>query len=453
MTTAPTTPPADTPPTSTPPSGGAAAAHTAAPSRRTGLMRGRPRLYTSYQAEMSILPTWTQRIALGVLLLVAVLLPFDLPVINQLPLVRFLGDPDWIRLLTQAVIFAIAALGINLLSGVAGQVSLGHAFFMGTGAYAAVFLGGQSSDNLWGLGLPIWIWLPGAGVTAALVGILVSPTAVRVRGLYLGIVTVGLVFIGIHLSKVLPEISGGAEVGRDFPELSLRLWKEDDALLDLNSDGTWFWFDISSNAKTYLFCLALLVLFTVVSKNLIRSRTGRAMQAIRDRDVAAEVMGIPEAKYKLIAFAGSSFFAGIAGALFASFVGKLPPETFDLILSVEFIAILLIGGAGTTAGTLIGTFFVVLSPRIVEEAAGWAGGQSEQGGAWGGFWDGIVSRGQDFGFVTTADVAPGFALPVSRLDELIYGTLVVVFLLFEPLGLYGIWVKIRNYWKGWPFSY
>jgi branched-chain amino acid transport system permease protein len=324
---------------------------------------------------------------------------------------------------------------------------------MGTGAYAAVFLGGQSSDNLWGLGLPIWIWLPGAGVTAALVGILVSPTAVKVRGLYLGIVTVGLVFIGIHLSKVLPEISGGAEVGRDFPELSLRLWKEENAVLDLNSDGTWFWFDISSNAKTYLFCLALLVLFTVVSKNLIRSRTGRALQAIRDRDVAAEVMGIPEAKYKLIAFAGSSFFAGVAGALFASFVGKLPPETFDLILSVEFIAILLIGGAGTTAGTLIGTFFVVLSPRFVEEVAGWMGGQSEKSGPWGGFWDGVVSRGPDFGLITTADVAPGFALPVSRLDELIYGSLVVVFLLFEPLGLYGIWVKIRNYWKGWPFSY
>lgn len=428
------------------------AVHAVVP-QRTGLVRGRPRLYTSYQAEMSILPTWTQRIALGVLLLVAVLLPFDLPVINQIPIVRFLGDPEWIRLLTQAVIFGIAALGINLLSGVAGQVSLGHAFFMGTGAYAAVFLGGQSSENLWGLGLPIWIWLPGAGVTAALVGILVSPTAVKVRGLYLGIVTVGLVFIGIHLSKVLPEISGGAEVGRDFPELTLRVWKEENALLDLGSDGKWFWFDISRNAKTYLFCLALLVLFTVVSKNIIRSRTGRAMQAIRDRDVAAEVMGIPEAKYKLIAFAGSSFFAGIAGALFASFVGKLPPETFDLILSVEFIAILLIGGAGTTAGTLIGTFFVVLSPRFVEEIAGWMGGQSEKSGPWGGFWDGIVSRGTDFGLITTADVAPGFALPVSRLDELIYGTLVVVFLLFEPLGLYGIWVKIRNYWKGWPFSY
>ena len=455
MTTTPTTPPSPAESTGPTVHANVVAPTAATPTNRTGLMRGRPRLYTSYQAEMSILPTWTQRIAMAVLLLIAVLLPFDLPVINQLPFVRFLGDPDWIRLLTQAVIFGIAALGINMLSGVAGQVSLGHAFFMGTGAYAAVFLGGESSDNLWGLGLPIWVWLPGAGICAALVGILVSPTAVKVRGLYLGIVTVGLVFIGIHLSKVLPEISGGAEVGRDFPELSLRLWKEEDPLIDFSSDGSWLWFDIDKNGKTYLLCLALLVVFTVISKNIIRSRTGRAMQAIRDRDVAAEVMGIPEAKYKLIAFAGSSFFAGIAGALFASFVGKLPPETFDLILSVEFIAILLIGGAGTTAGTLIGTFFVVLSPRFVEEFAGWAGAQAEKSGAWGSAWDSVISSGAagDGGLISTADVAPGFALPVNRLDELIYGSLVVVFLLFEPLGLYGIWVKIRNYWKGWPFSY
>src|SRR6266508_4694284 len=137
------------------------------------------------------------------LVLIAVLLPFNLPVINQLPLIRFLGDADWIRLTTQAVIFAIAALGLNLLTGVAGQVSLGHAFFMGTGAYAAVYLGGGAAPGQWGHGLPMWVWLPGAGISAALIGLVVAPAAVRLRGLYLAIVTVGLVFVGIHLSRVL----------------------------------------------------------------------------------------------------------------------------------------------------------------------------------------------------------------------------------------------------------
>lgn len=417
-------------------------------------MRGRPNLYVSYESESSLLPTGTQKIALAVLLAVGALLPFSVPVINQLPIVRFLGDPDWIRVLTQAVIFAIAALGINLLSGVAGQVSLGHAFFMGVGAYAAVFLGGASSDNLWGLGLPMWVWLPGAGITAALVGVLISPTAVKVRGLYLGIVTVGLVYIGIHLSRVLPEISGGAEVGRQFPSLEWRWWKESTPFIDFDSDGHWLWFDISKNAKTYLFCLALLVIAAVIAKNIVRTRTGRAFQSIRDRDVAAEVMGVPEARYKMIAFAASGFYAGIAGALFACFVGKLPPETWDLILSVEFIAIILIGGAGTTSGALLGAFFVVLLPKFVENAAHWMGGQAEGDGFFAGLWDVVISRAPgDGGLISSQQLAPGYALPISAIPQILYGVLIVGFLLFEPLGLYGVWVKVRNYWKRWPFSY
>ena len=417
-------------------------------------MFGRPNLHTNYRSEASVLPTWSQRVFMAMLVTVLVLLPFQLPVINQIPFISFLGDADWLRLTTQAVIFAIAALGLNLLTGVAGQVSLGHSFFMGVGAYASVYLGGESGSRVWGHDLPIWVWLPAAGITAALVGLIIAPAAVRVRGLYLGIVTVGLVFIGIHLSRVLPEISGGSEVGRNFPALEFRWWREGNPVISFDNDGHWLWFDVTDGQKTYLLALAFLAVAVVVAKNIHRTRTGRALQAIRDRDVAAEVMGVPEVRYKLIAFALSSFYAGIAGALFASFVGRLPPEYWDLILSVEFIAIILIGGAGTTAGTLLGAFFVVLLPRNIESFVHWMSDRAAGTGPWAAFWDLFVSTGsKDFGVVSDGQIAPGFALPSSALDAVLYGLLVIVFLLFEPRGLFGIWVKIRNYWKGWPFTY
>jgi branched-chain amino acid transport system permease protein len=414
----------------------------------------RPALYTSYASETSILPTWTQKGAMALAAIVAVLLPFSLPVINWIPFVRYLGDADWLRVTTTAVIFAIAALGLNLLTGVAGQVSLGHAFFMGVGAYTAVFLGGEASGRTWGHELPMWIWLPGAGIGAALVGIIVAPAAVRVRGLYLAIVTVGLVFIGIHLSRVFPEISGQPEIGRDFMPLEWKWWKEEVPVISFSEDGHWLWFDVTGEQKSYLFCLALLAVAIVVAKNLVRTRTGRALQAIRDRDVAAEIMGVPEFRYKTTAFAISSFFAGVAGAVFASYVGRLPPEYWNLVLSVEFIAILLIGGAGTIAGSLLGAFFVVLLPQNLERFVHWMSEQAAGSGPWAALWDLFVSTGTgDFGFVSDAQVAPGFPLPSSALDAVLYGSLIIIFLLFEPRGLFGIWVKFRNYWKGWPFSY
>jgi branched-chain amino acid transport system permease protein len=417
-------------------------------------MYRRPSLYTSYGAEASMLPTWTQRVGMVLLAVVAVLLPFSLPVIDQIPFVRYLGDSDWLRVTTSAVIFAVAALGLNLLTGVAGQVSLGHSFFMGVGAYTAVFLGGEASGSTWGHDLPMWIWLPGAGIGAALVGVIVAPAAVRVRGLYLAIVTVGLVFIGIHLSRVIPEISGQSEVGRNFPPLEFTWWKEEEPFVSFTDDGHWLWFDITGEQKTYLFALALLAVAIVVAKNLVRTRTGRALQAIRDRDVAAEIMGVPEFRYKTIAFAISSFFAGVSGAVFASFVGRLPPEYWNLALAIEFIAIILIGGAGTIAGALLGTFFVVLLPQNLEHFVQWMSEQASGGGPMAGFWDIFVSTGTgDFGFVSDAQLAPGFPLPSSAVDTLLYGSLIIIFLLFEPRGLFGIWVRIRNYWKGWPFTY
>lgn len=417
-------------------------------------MRGRPNLYISYESESQLMPTLTKKIALGLFLLILVLMPFDLPVIDQIPFIRFLGDNVWLRLINRTLCFAIAALGLNILMGLGGQISIGHTFFGGVGAYTAVLVGGKSSANLWGWGLPMWVWLPAAGIIAALVGIAVAPAAVRVRGLYLGIVTLGLVFIGLHLSRVFPEIAGPGGLGRKWPRLELRLWKEEEPLVDFSRDGHWFWFDINKNEKTYLFLLAIVVVMAWVAANLARSRTGRALQAIRDRDIAAEIMGVPEYRYKTMAFAISSFYAGIGGAVFASFSGQLPPEQWSLIGAVNFVAALLIGGMGRVSGVLMGSFFVITSHRFVEEVVDWMKHQAEHGGLFSGIFDFFVSTKQgDGGFVSVMETALGYPLPVSALDEIIFGLLIIFFLLFEPLGLYGIWVKVRNYWKGWPFSY
>ena len=425
--------------------------------RRRGPMLGRPLLRTSYEADMALFPSVTQRVVFALFLLFLVAIPFFAPGTigesGSLPGPTFLGTSDWLRLLVTLGIYAIGALGLNILTGLAGQVSLGHAFFMAVGAYtAAVF--GSPQGPLWGLGLPIWIWLPMAGIVPAILGTLIAPAAVRVRGLYLAVVTLGLVFIGEYLWRNLDFITGGSQSGRTFPALEFRFWQEEEAVLSMTEPATWFGvLNMSPTAKTYLFVLVLTAVMALVAKNLQRTRTGRAFMAIRDRDVAAEVMGVDEFRTKTLAFAISSFYAGIAGALLATFIGRTIPEQWNLNMSVEFIAIILIGGIGTVTGTLLGSAFVIILPRLVADLTQLGERLVREGGTWATILDPLVSTGSgDWGLVnTSAGVAPG--LSVDQLNLVIYGVLIIGFLIFEPLGLYGIGLRIRNYWKGWPFTY
>jgi branched-chain amino acid transport system permease protein len=165
-------------------------------------------------------------------------------------------------------------------------------------------------------------------------------------------------------------------------------------------------------------------------------------------------MGVEEGRHKLIAFGISSFYAGVAGALFASFVGRMVPEVWGLFLSVQFIAVVLIGGAGVVSGTLLGATFVIILPRIVQDFTSWLSDYVTAGEGW-FVWlaDIFISTGAgDWGLINTqAGVAPG--LSVAQLNQVLYGLLIIGFLIFEPLGLYGIWLRVRNYWKGWPFTY
>jgi branched-chain amino acid transport system permease protein len=374
------------------------------------LRRGRPELYSDYAADQAIWNTPAKRWSTLVILALALSLPW------------FLGR-DLLGLATLVAVYAISGIGLNLVSGYAGQISLGHAVFMGIGAYTAALLGGSPQGDIRGFELDLLIWLPLAGLVPAFVGWLFAPIAARVRGLYLAILTLGLLFVGEHVFKEARWLTGGSGLGRkpaDPVVLGFALYEERTIL------GT----EIPAIGVFYLFALLLLVVLAVVARNVARTRQGRAFSAVRDRDIAAEVMGVPLLRTKRLAFTLSSFYAGIGGALLTIVFGFVTPERWNLLLSIDFLAVVLIGGAATISGPIIGAAFVVLMPRFIETFAGSLPG-----------W-----------FVSTA-VGGGGLLNVFQLQRLLFGVMIVLFLVVEPRGLFGVWIRVRNYFKAWPFSY
>jgi branched-chain amino acid transport system permease protein len=370
-------------------------------------LRGRPELYTSYERDMALLNTGGKKLGVALILSVALVAPF---VFND----------DVVGLLARAYAAAIGAIGLNLVTGYAGQVSLGHAFFLGIGAYTAAVLGGDPEGRTLGLGLPVYVWLPAAGLVAAFAGFLVGPVATRLRGLYLAIVTLGLVFLGEHIFKEARAAAGGGGGGRPAsrPEI---------LGFDFGASGEILGYMLTRQQRLYLFVLAFLVLFAVLGRNLARSAVGRAFAAVRDRDIAAEIIGVGLMKYKVMAFTISSFYAGVAGALFFAVTGFVEPGTFNLLLSIQYIAMILIGGVATISGSILGALFIVTLPRLVQEVAHYVP---------------FIASGPTGGVLT-----------VFQLEAILYGLLIIGFLIAEPRGLYGIWLRVRNYWKGWPFSY
>lgn len=400
-------------------------------------MRRRPGLIADYRSDAAIFRNNVQRFWLMVLITVAVLLGLEVSLPLVPGLVEFSLTGDLLLLSVTALFASIGSIGLNIVTGYGGQVSLGHAFFLGLGAFTAAVLGGEEVTRrvfdlstgqqvdktiLVGYGLDMAIWLPAAGLVAAVAGLIVSPIASRLKGLYLAFVTLGLVFLGEHIFKEAESYTGGLGVGRATAVPSLFGFRFD-------QPGEVFGVHLSRMQKLYFLGLILLIVMAIVAKNLARSRIGRALAAIRDRDIAAELMGINLARYKTVAFVVSSFYAGIAGALLYSALGRVEPGSFGLLLSIIYIAMILIGGAATIAGSIMGAFFVIFLPRIVKWMAG--------------LWF--------FGFI--ADSPTGGFLNLSQVEQLIFGGLIVAFLIFEPLGLYGIWLRVRNYWKAWPFSY
>ncbi|MGH2508093.1 MAG: branched-chain amino acid ABC transporter permease [Ktedonobacteraceae bacterium] len=314
-----------------------------------------------------------------------------------------LATDDWFSIVNYTLIAAIAALGLNVLSGYTGQISLGHAFFMAIGAYTAAVLGStspSSPSSPLGYNLSFLIWLPAAGLVAALAGALVGPTALRLKGFYLGIVTLSLIFIGQYIFINARGFTGGPQ-GRSFPVPAFG-----DAVI--SQQNTFFGIALTPGQQYFLLLLLVLALSAFFVHNVMRSRAGRAFQAVRDNETGATIMGVNLFEAKMGAFILSSFLAGIGGALLASYTSYYVPGSWDLVLSIQFVAAIIVGGVGSVWGSILGAAFVFGLPQVIDQ----------------------------FSLLPTSTTSGG--LHSGELDALVYGVLIILFLLFEPGGLVGI---------------
>ncbi|HET8910679.1 MAG TPA: branched-chain amino acid ABC transporter permease [Ktedonobacteraceae bacterium] len=317
------------------------------------------------------------------------------------------ADDDWFSIVNYTLIAAIAAIALNVLSGYTGQVSLGIAFFMAIGAYTAAYLGGKvptSSEDALGLGLPFILWLPASGLVAALVGGLIGPVALRLKGFYLGIVSLALIFIGQYIFMNARGITGGPQ-GRVFPVPAIG-----DAGFD--QQNSFLGLALTSGQQFFLLILIVLLVVAFFVYNVMRSRVGRAFRAVRDNETGATIMGVNLLEAKLGAFVLSSFLAGIAGALFASYSRYITPNYWGLTLSIQFIAAIIIGGIASVWGSILGAAFVFGLPLVIDHFS-------------------LLPVSSGSGVISSGD-----------LNALLYGLLIVVFLLFEPGGVIGLAYRV-----------
>jgi branched-chain amino acid transport system permease protein len=345
---------------------------------------------TTYATDMALYPLpvakWT---VTALLVLFVVIVPFTF-------------QEYYLSILNLILIAIVGALGLNILVGYTGQISLGHGAFMSVGAYTAANLAVR-------LGLPFWLTLPAGGLMAALIGVVVGMPSLRIKGLYLAIATLaGQLIIEWTINHV-PAISGGAQASIEVPRPEL------------------FGLVINSQGRLYFFLLFFAVLAIVATLNLVRSRIGRAFVAVRDQDIAAEIIGIDIYRYKLLSFAISSFYAGVCGVLYTYYFGIANYEQFQLIVSIDYLAMIIIGGLGSVLGAVFGAIFVTLLPIVLRLLL------------------------ENVGSLVFSDSELANVISGTRLA--VFGALIIFFLVVEPEGLNRLWRNIRNYFRVWPFSY
>ena len=345
---------------------------------------------TTYEGDMALYPLPLARYATGALVVFLFILP------------RFV-DSHQMAILNLIGLAAVGAIGLNILTGYTGQVSLGHGGFMAVGSYTAAILSAR-------YGMPFWVGLPAGGVMGALVGSLFGIPSLRIKGLYLAIATLAAQLIIEWCINHITWIGGGAQSTIYVPTPALGGWEFD------------------TDFRRYYLILIVLLLAYVAAMNLVRSRVGRAFIAIRDRDVAAEIIGVDVFRYKLLAFAVSSFYAGVAGALWTYYLKIANYEHFTLAISIQYLAMIIIGGLGSVLGSVFGAVFITLLPIVlpymVEGIAGLFG----------------------YPYAAIADF-------LANLRLIIFGGLIILFLAIEPEGLYRMWGNIKRYFRLWPYSY
>ncbi len=293
--------------------------------------------------------------------------------------------------LNLVLIYAIAGLGLMLLAGFTGQFSLGHAAFLGVGAYTQAYLTAA--------GLPFVLSLGMSAALSALIGIVVGLPALRLKGIYLGMATLSFGFIIEEVFARWESVTGG-NAGKAVSAIQM------------------FGYDVGSGQGFYFVCLTVTVVCTLGILNLLRSPTGRAFVAIRDSEISAQSMGIHLAYYKTLSFSISAALAGMAGALYAHNLRFISPDQFNLLQSIDLLLMIVIGGLGSVHGVFLGAIFLIILP---------------QG----------ISAGKEF--------LPEFIGQAPGLKSVIYGSVLIAFVLFEPMGLYGRWLKVRTYLQMFPF--
>ncbi|MFN3738965.1 branched-chain amino acid ABC transporter permease [Hydrogenophaga sp.] len=336
----------------------------------------------SYAADAALFDSRTQWAWVGVL--VASLLAFP-----------FVANEYWLYLACLVAINIASTTGLNLLTGYTGLVSLGQSAFMGLGAYTVAILQIR-------YGTPMLLNLLAGGVVAMLAGVVVGVPSLRVKGLYLAIATIAAGVIAHFVFSHFADLTGGS-AGLSVPPAQVL-----GVVLD-------------SSFKLYWVIVPITVLLLIGAANLFRTRIGRAFIAIRDRDISAEVLGIPLLRYKLLSFAISSFYAGVAGGLFAYFFRAITPESFPLIMSIFFLAAVIVGGMGTMLGSVLGAVFMTLVPEVLKLIVGWL------------------------------PLGESAMLVLSPVRTIVFGLMIVLFLIFEPHGLAEVWRRIRRLFHLWPF--